>query len=75
MNSDASSKLSRLREAVYDLQEQVDRTPPQARSAVEEALLSVLGVEYATHVVSRLAGTVEHIARQHIEQNETYPVS
>lgn len=75
MTSDASSKLSRLREAVYDLQERVDRTPPQARSAVEEELLSVLGIEYATHVVTRLAENVENVTRQRVEQNETSPVS
>ena len=74
MTSDHFDRLTRLRESVYDLQEKVEQTPPQARPAVEDAILSSRGVEYATHVVERLTNNVENITRQHCEQGETSSV-
>lgn len=74
MKNEQDNVLTRLRQAVQDLESQVNGTPEQARPAVWDLLDGVLGVGCAIRALDRVTGDVKNLTRQ-LEDHQKRPPS
>jgi hypothetical protein len=75
VNNGHDDALARLRQAVHDLEDQINRTPEQARPAVWDALDGVMGIGYAIHAVNHVTEDIRNITRQAGGQEKSSPAT
>lgn len=75
MNNGQEDALARLRQAVHDLEDQVNGTPEQARAAVWDVLDGALGIACAIRAVNRITEDIRNLTRQLGNQEKSTPPS